>query len=90
VTLQIALRHAFKGFDLDVNFEAPPGVTVLFGPSGAGKTTIVNAVAGLLRPHRARIAAGDWVLVDTDARRFLPPHRRRSATSSRKAGSSRI
>jgi molybdate transport system ATP-binding protein len=77
VTLQIALRHAFKGFDLDVRFEAPPGVTVLFGPSGSGKTTIVNAVAGLLRPHRGRIAAGDWVLVDTETRRFLPPHRRR-------------
>jgi molybdate transport system ATP-binding protein len=75
--LSISLQHRFPGFGLDVAFEAPPGVTVLFGPSGSGKTTLVNAVAGLLRPDRGRIAAGDWVLVDTQARRFLPPHRRR-------------
>jgi molybdate transport system ATP-binding protein len=77
MTLSVAVRHAFAGFELDVAFEAPPGVTVLFGPSGSGKTTVVNAVAGLLRPDRGRIAAGDWVLLDTGAGRFLPPHRRR-------------
>ena len=77
MTLQIAVQHSFKGFDLDVDFETPPGVTVLFGPSGSGKTTLINAVAGLLRPDRGRIAADDWVLLDTAARRFLPPHRRR-------------
>lgn len=77
MTLSVCLRHAFPGFDLDVAFEAPPGVTVLFGPSGSGKTSLINAVAGLLRPDTARIAAGDWVLVDTTSRRFLPPHRRR-------------
>lgn len=77
MTLSVSIRHAFPGFELDVSFEAPAGVTVLFGPSGSGKTTLVNAVAGLLRPDRGRIAAGEWVLVDTQARRFLPPHRRR-------------
>ncbi len=77
MTLQVTLQHSFKGFDLNVAFEAPPGVTVLFGPSGSGKTTVVNAVAGLLHPDRGRITAGDWVLADTDARKFLPPHRRR-------------
>ncbi|PKP67843.1 MAG: molybdenum ABC transporter ATP-binding protein, partial [Alphaproteobacteria bacterium HGW-Alphaproteobacteria-8] len=77
MTLQIALKHSFKGFELDIDFEAPPGVTVLFGPSGSGKTTVINAVAGLLRPDRGRITAQDWVLVDTEARQFLPPHRRR-------------
>jgi molybdate transport system ATP-binding protein len=77
MTMSVAVRHAFAGFELDVAFEAPPGVTVLFGPSGSGKTTVVNAVAGLLRPDRGRIAAGDWVLLDTGAGRFLPPHRRR-------------
>lgn len=77
MTLSLSLRHAFPGFDLDVAFEASPGVTVLFGPSGSGKTTLINAVAGLLRPDTARIAAGEWVLVDTASQRFLPPHRRR-------------
>lgn len=77
MTLQIAIKHAFTGFDLDVGIEAPPGVTVLFGPSGSGKTTLINAVAGLLRPDSGRIAADGWVLLDTNARRNLAPHRRR-------------
>lgn len=77
MTLSVALRHSFPGFDLDVAFDAPPGLTVLFGPSGSGKTTLINAVAGLLRPDKGRIVADDWVLLDTDTRRILPPHRRR-------------
>lgn len=77
MTLSVSLRHAFPGFDLDVDFEAPPGITVLFGRSGSGKTTIVNAVAGLLKPDAGRVAAGDWVLFDTARGLWLPPHRRR-------------
>lgn len=77
MTLSVALHHRFGDFDLDVAFEAPPGVTVLFGPSGSGKTTIINAVAGLLHPDRGRIAMGNHVLLDTQGGCFLPPHRRR-------------
>lgn len=77
MTLEVRLRHAFGGFALDVAFTAPAGITVLFGHSGSGKTTIVNAVAGLLRPDAGRIALGDAVLTDTASRRFLPAHRRR-------------
>ena len=77
MTLQVRLTHRFAGFDLDVAFDAPPGLTVLFGPSGSGKTTVVNAVAGLLRPDAGRIAVDDWVLTDSALRRHLPPHRRR-------------
>lgn len=75
--LEVSLKHAFAGFTLDAQFYAPPGVTVLFGRSGSGKTTIVNAVAGLLLPDQGRIAAGDWVLLDTKAGRRLRPHQRR-------------
>ena len=77
MTLSITLRHSFPGFELDVDFEAPPGITVLFGRSGSGKTSIINAVAGLLRPDAGRVAAGDWVLFDTARGLWLPPHRRR-------------
>lgn len=77
MTLSLSIQHRFAGFELDVAFEAPPGVTVLFGASGSGKTTLVNAVAGLLRPDAGRIVAGDWVLLDTAAGRCVPPHRRR-------------
>lgn len=75
--LEVSLRHAFPGFTLDVAFRAPPGVTVLFGRSGSGKTTIVNAVAGLLMPDAGRIAAGDWTLLDTERGIRMKPHRRR-------------
>jgi molybdate transport system ATP-binding protein len=75
--LEVRLRHDFGGFTLDAEFAAPQGITVLFGRSGSGKTSIVNAVAGLLRPEAGRIAMGDTVLTDTDARQWLPPHKRR-------------
>ncbi|PTQ75228.1 molybdenum ABC transporter ATP-binding protein [Celeribacter persicus] len=75
--LSVDLHHAFSGFTLDAQFEAPPGLTVLFGASGSGKTTVINAVAGLLMPDRGRIAVGDWMLLDTGRGVRLKPHRRR-------------
>ena len=77
MTLSVILRHAFAGFTLDLAFDAPPGLTALFGRSGSGKTTIVNAVAGLLKPDHALISVDGLVLTDTTARLHLPPHRRR-------------
>ena len=77
MTLAVNLQHAFEGFSLDVSFTAPPGLTVLYGSSGSGKSTIVNAIAGLLRPAAGRIALGDRLLLDTAAGIHLPAHRRR-------------
>ncbi len=75
--LEVRLNHTFGGFSLDIGFEAPAGITVLFGRSGSGKTTIVNAVAGLLNPDRGRITANNRVLLDTASKLCLPPHQRR-------------
>lgn len=77
MTLSVAISHRLAGFTLDVTFDAPPGVTVLFGRSGSGKTTVANAVAGLSRPDQGRIAADDLVLMDSANGVFLPPHKRR-------------
>ena len=77
MSLSVHLRHAFAGFALDVAFESPPGLTVLFGRSGSGKTSVINAVAGLLRPDQGRIVAGGVVVLDTALRVDLPAHRRR-------------
>lgn len=74
--LSVDIRHSFDGFTLNAAFEAPPGVTALFGRSGSGKTTMVNAIAGLLRPQSGRIAVDGRLLSDSDANCFLPPHRR--------------
>jgi len=78
MSLIIRFRHAFADLTLDVDLEAPtPGTTVLFGRSGSGKSTIVAAVAGLLRPADCRIAIDDVTLVDTATGRFMPPEHRR-------------
>lgn len=77
MTLSVRLTHRLPDFALDVTFEAPPGLTVLFGRSGSGKTTIINAVAGLLRPDMAKIAVNGRVLCDTERGVCLPPARRR-------------
>lgn len=70
MTLDISLSHAFADFRLEVDLSLPGGLTCLYGRSGSGKTSIVNAVAGLLRPQRARIELDGIALHD------LPPHRR--------------
>jgi molybdate transport system ATP-binding protein len=75
--LSVELSHRFGAFTLDVAFEAPGGVTVLFGKSGSGKTSVIKSVAGLLEPDQGRIATGDTVFFDSGRRHFVPPHKRR-------------
>jgi molybdate transport system ATP-binding protein len=77
MTLSVSLRHQFEDFRLAVDFEAPPGVTALFGRSGAGKSTLVNAVAGLLNPDEGRIVLQGQVMLDTASGVRVPAHRRR-------------
>jgi molybdate transport system ATP-binding protein len=77
MSLEVKLRHGFGGFTLDAEFSAPGGVTALFGRSGSGKTTVVNALAGLLRPPMGRVVIDGRVLLDTEAGISVPVHRRR-------------
>ena len=53
------------------------GLVVLFGPSGAGKTSVLNMVAGLLTPERGHVRIGAETLFDAAAAVDLPPERRR-------------
>ncbi len=72
-------RRFAGGLALRVALEIPlqgPAVTVLFGPSGAGKTTVLRCLAGLDRPDRGRIAFGEEIWFDSEGRRFVPPQRR--------------
>lgn len=61
---------------LDLQFTSQAGVTALFGPSGAGKTTVLDAIAGLIRPERGTIAVGGTALFDSATGLDLPPERR--------------
>lgn len=77
MTLAVDIGHRLGRFRLDVKFEAEGGLIALFGRSGAGKTSVVNIIAGLVRANRARIEIGGTLLVDTAAGVFVPSHRRR-------------
>lgn len=77
MSLFVDISHPLVGFDLNVAFEAPGGITALFGRSGTGKTTVVNAVSGLLRPRRGRIVVAGETLLDTGTGVGLAVHRRR-------------
>lgn len=74
--LEIRLQHRFEGFQLDVDLALPPGLTVLFGRSGSGKSSLIKAVAGLLAPDRGRIVLDGRVLFDDAQGLNLPPHQR--------------
>jgi molybdate transport system ATP-binding protein len=75
--LNVDVEKRLGQFTIGARFETAAGVTALFGPSGAGKTTLVNMIAGLVMPDRGRIAIADTVLFDSKARINVPTHRRR-------------
>lgn len=75
--LSVRIEKRLGGFALDAAFEgAPAGVTALFGVSGAGKSATLAAIAGSSRPDHGRIALGERVLFDSEARIDLPMERR--------------
>ena len=75
--LEVDLAGRVGSFAVEVGFASDGGVTALFGHSGAGKTTVVNMIGGLVRPARGRIVVGGRVLFDAGRGIDLPPHRRR-------------
>jgi len=77
MTLAIDIKHRLGTFLLDAEFETGGGLVALFGRSGSGKTSIINTIAGLVRPERGRVTTGGTVLVDTARGIFVPRHRRR-------------
>ncbi len=75
--LAVDVEKQLGALKLAVRFDAARGVTALFGPSGAGKTSVVNMIAGLLTPDRGAIAIDGTVLFDAARGINVPPHRRR-------------
>lgn len=77
MSVHVELKHPVGRITLDVSFDASAGLTALVGPSGAGKTSVLHAIAGFLRPERGLISVDGDVLVDTTKGVFVAPHRRR-------------
>ncbi len=76
--LEVRAKRRFESFALDVEFSAASGgVTALFGRSGAGKTLVVNTLAGLVRPSEGRIAIDGTALFDSALGIDLAPEKRR-------------
>jgi molybdate transport system ATP-binding protein len=77
MTLLVEVEHELGAFRLDAAFACESGVTALFGQSGAGKTTLVNAIAGLLRPRRGHIEFNGETLFDSACGMHVPARKRR-------------
>lgn len=76
MSLEVSLRHHLPSFALEAAFQSAGRVTALFGPSGCGKTTIINVIAGLVRPSEARVVFDGRVLADTARGIWLAAHKR--------------
>ncbi len=77
IILERICRRTCGDFSLEVDLRLPGPVTGLFGSSGAGKTTLVELLAGLRRPHTGRLLLDGTVLDDTAARVHVRPEFRR-------------
>jgi molybdate transport system ATP-binding protein len=76
--LEIAVKHVFSGFNVDIAFFLDRNIGVLFGPSGAAKTLTLRMIAGLIRPDEGRVTLGNRCLFASGPRRVWvsPQHRR--------------
>ena len=76
--LNLQLSQQLGDHLLDVNVNMPAsGITAIFGVSGAGKTSLINAIGGLTQPQSGRIELNDRLLFDSTTRVNLPPEKRR-------------
>lgn len=78
--LVVDVEKRLGDFSLATSFSCESGVTALFGSSGAGKTSIIGMIAGLLQPDRGRIALGGEMLFDGARRIDVPASRRHIGT----------
>lgn len=75
--LQAEIHKIYTGISIDVELSFDDGILVLFGPSGAGKTTILNCVAGLQKPDSGLISLNGRTFFSSLERVNIPVRRRR-------------
>ena len=78
MALRLRFTHPLRSFDASADLTVEQGETLaLVGPSGAGKTTVLRVVAGLLRPQHGQVSIDGTLLLDTERKIDVPPERRR-------------
>ena len=76
--MKVDINRKQGNFLVNTSFSGPEsGVTALYGPSGAGKTSVINMVSGLISPDKGHISVKDLCLFDSEKGINLPPERRR-------------
>jgi molybdate transport system ATP-binding protein len=78
MSFEVTVERQLGDVRIAADFAGNGGLTALFGPSGSGKSSILNMVAGLLKPDRGRIVVGGETLFDSAAGINLPPEKRRA------------
>ena len=78
MSFEVSIQHRVGERSIALAFSSQDRLTALVGPSGSGKTTVLNCIAGLIRPDRGRIAVAGLTLFDSTASLCLPPERRRA------------
>ncbi len=77
MSFEVDISKRLGNRTITTHFSAGEGVTALFGPSGIGKTSILNMIAGLIRPDTGRIEVSGDILFDAQASVDIPPEKRR-------------
>ncbi|HZM18519.1 MAG TPA: ABC transporter ATP-binding protein [Gaiellaceae bacterium] len=74
--LALDISIPLRTLRVDLGLEVGRETVALVGPSGAGKTTVLRAIAGLVRPERGRISLGETAWLDTERGINRPPEER--------------
>ena len=77
MALRLDFAHPLRSFTAALELTVERGTTALVGPSGAGKTTTLKVVSGLLRPERGTVSLDEEIWLDTATGVDLPPEERR-------------
>ena len=72
----VSIKTKISEFKIDVDINLKEGINCFFGPSGSGKTSIINCIAGLIKPDFSEIIINNVILNSSKDNYFCPIHKR--------------